>query len=83
MSLSLFVCWLWFMLCAARSHAVAAQQPAAKPEKSAHLKLPFTNFRCGRVVLYKSGVGYFRTRWPVYGNQDVEIDLTSASSTTC
>ena len=31
-----------------------------------------------RVVLYKSGVGYFEHDGTVRGNQDVEIDLTSS-----
>jgi hypothetical protein len=36
-----------------------------------------------RVVLYKNGVGYFEHSARVHGNQDLTIDFTTASSTTC
>ncbi len=67
-----------FLLSVALAIPVAAQQPAAKPVKASSLeeasvhKLPLR-----RVVLYKSGVGYFEHDGAVHGNQDVEIDLTS------
>jgi hypothetical protein len=64
-----------------------AQQPAQSPQKPATKpagtkpvpavtgtqKLPLR-----RVVLYKSGVGYFEHDGRVRGNEDVEIDLTSS-----
>jgi hypothetical protein len=36
-----------------------------------------------RVVLYKSGVGYFEHVGRVRGNQDVTINSPAASSMTC
>jgi hypothetical protein len=66
-----------FMLCAALAMPVAAQQPAAKPEKSGTSEVAVHKLPLRRVVLYKSGVGYFEHDGAVYGNQDVEIDLTS------
>ncbi len=53
-------------------NSVAAKRT---PENSAALgpqKLPLR-----RVVLYKSGIGYFQHDGHVRGNEDVEIDLTS------
>ena len=57
--------------------SVATKESAAKKavENSAELgpqKLPLR-----RVVLYKSGIGYFEHDGHVRGNEDVEIDLTS------
>lgn len=63
---------------AGASQNSSATKPAAarKPvENSAALgpqKLPLR-----RVVLYKSGIGYFQHDGHVRGNEDVEIDLTS------
>jgi len=50
-----------------------AQNGASKPETSSAQKLPLR-----RVVLYKSGVGYFEHAGTVNGNENVEIDLTSS-----
>ena len=63
-----------------------AQQPAPKlPASSSSIKRPAENSAPGgpqklplrRVVLYKSGIGYFEHDGHVRGNEDVEIDLTS------
>ncbi len=51
----------------ARPAATSAPAPAASE------KLPLR-----RIVLYKSGVGYFEHAGLVRNNQDVEIDLTSS-----
>jgi hypothetical protein len=55
--------------------AVKATTPIAVTPSPAALakKLPLR-----RVVLYKSGVGYFEHDGKVRGNEDVEIDLTSS-----
>jgi hypothetical protein len=66
-----------FMFCAALAMPVAAQQPAAKPERSGTSEVAAHKLPLRRVVLYKSGVGYFEHDGAVHGNQDVEIDLTS------
>jgi hypothetical protein len=66
-----------FMLCASLAMSVVAQQPAAKPEKSGTSEAAVHKLPLRRVVLYKSGVGYFEHDGAVHGNQDVEIDLTS------
>ena len=50
----------------------ARQNPGSSPDSSAQ-KLPLR-----RVVLYKSGVGYFEHAGTVNGNENVEIDLTSS-----
>jgi hypothetical protein len=64
-----------------------AQQPAKNPStvatKSAPAKTQPTaagaqKLPLRRVVLYKSGVGYFEHDGNVRGNEDVEIDLTSS-----
>src|SRR6185437_9082114 len=54
-----------FILLASLFSAAAAQAPVAQ-------KLPLR-----RIVLYKSGVGYFEHQGAVAGNQQIEIDLTS------
>jgi hypothetical protein len=45
--------------------------PASSPESAA--RLPVT-----RVILYKNGVGYFEHAGHVRGNQDVNVDFTTA-----
>ncbi len=63
-----------------------AQQTAPKlPASSSGTKRAVENSASGgpqklplrRVVLYKSGIGYFEHDGRVHGNEDVEIDLTS------
>ena len=49
-----------------------AQAQKAGPEKTA-ARLPVT-----RVILYKNGVGYFEHSGHVRGNQDVNIEFTTA-----
>ncbi len=44
----------------------------------APLKIVRADFPLHRVVLYKSGVGYFEHDGIVHGNEDVEISLTSS-----
>src|SRR5580704_10975589 len=54
----------------------AASSATAKPSSAAAAspqKLPLR-----RVVLYKSGIGYFEHDGRVRGNEDVEIELTSS-----
>jgi hypothetical protein len=56
--------------------AAAAPSPAAQSEtaeKSPSAKLPVR-----RVILYKTGVGYFEHLGQVRGNQTVQIDFTSS-----
>ena len=50
----------------------AAKRPVESSAPSGPQKLPLR-----RVVLYKSGIGYFQHDGHVRGNEDVEIDLTS------
>src|SRR5579862_7027831 len=59
---------------AAKSSTTATAAKAAAAVPAARIqKLPLR-----RVVLYKSGVGYFEHDGQVRGNEDVEIDLTSS-----
>nr|HEV7955123.1 hypothetical protein [Candidatus Acidoferrales bacterium] len=51
---------------------VAAKKPTENSAALGPLKLPLR-----RVVLYKSGIGYFEHDGRVHGSEDVEIDLTS------
>lgn len=50
-----------------------AQSGASRPETSTAQKLPLR-----RVILYKSGVGYFEHAGTANGSESVEIDLTSS-----
>ena len=52
---------------------LSAQTPAPAPSAASSSRLPVT-----RVVLYKNGVGYFEHTGRVRGNQDVNIDFTTA-----
>jgi len=55
------------------------QQPPARPAAtSASAPVASEKLPLRRVVLYKSGVGYFEHAGLVRGNQDVEIDLTGS-----
>lgn len=56
----------------AKTLAQPAVQLASSPSGSA-ARLPVT-----RVILYKSGVGYFEHSGRIHGNQDVDIDFTTA-----
>ncbi len=60
-----------------RRGGTAAPRPATKSgtnsTPAAAQKLPLR-----KVVLYKSGIGYFEHAGYVHGNEDVEIDLTSS-----
>src|SRR5579862_6697829 len=59
---------------AAKSSTTATAAKAAAAVPAARIqKLPLR-----RVVLYKSGVGYFEHDGQVRGNEDVEINLTSS-----
>ena len=63
----------------------AAPKSAGSPASSSGIKRPVESSASGgpqklplrRVVLYKSGIGYFEHDGHVRGNEDVEIDLTS------
>ena len=66
---------LWLAL-AIMSCAQTPAQPTALPATAARgspARLPVT-----RVVLYKNGVGYFEHSGRIRGNQDVDIDFTTA-----
>jgi len=52
-----------------RKGVPSAAQPA---EQAGSSRLPLK-----RVVLYKSGVGYFEHAGPVRGNEDIHIDFTT------
>ena len=54
------------------SGAMDAQTPAAVPSTQSAGRLPVR-----RVVLYKSGVGYFEHLGRIRGDQTVTIDFTS------
>jgi len=58
------------------SYAQTSAQPTARPATAATgsaARLPVT-----RVILYKNGVGYFEHSGRIRGNQDVDIDFTTA-----
>ena len=66
---------LWLVL-ATISYAQTSAQPTARPATAATgsaARLPVT-----RVILYKNGVGYFEHSGRIRGNQDVNIDFTTA-----
>ena len=66
---------LWLAL-ATMSYAQTLAQPTARTATAAPgsaARLPVT-----RVVLYKNGVGYFEHSGRIRGNQDVDIDFTTA-----
>ncbi|MGB8522264.1 MAG: carboxypeptidase regulatory-like domain-containing protein [Candidatus Acidiferrales bacterium] len=56
--------------------AAAAPTPAAQSETSE--KSPSAKLPVRRVILYKTGVGYFEHLGEVRGNQTVQIDFTSS-----
>ena len=57
------------------NNSSVAKRPGRKARGfSGPQKLPLR-----RVVLYKSGIGYFQHDGHVRGNEDVEIDLTSGN----
>src|SRR3954470_3359827 len=60
---------------AAEPKASTARKPTAPSRTTAadSASLPVR-----KVVLYKSGIGYFEHRGPVRGNQDVSVDLNSS-----
>jgi hypothetical protein len=55
------------------SQASKSNASSAAPSPGAAQKLPLR-----RVILYKSGVGYFEHAGQVHGNENVDIDLTSS-----
>ena len=66
---------LWLAL-ATMSYAQSSAQPtvrAATAASGSTARLPVT-----RVILYKNGVGYFEHSGRIRGNQDVDIDFTTA-----
>src|ERR1035441_339072 len=66
---------LWLVL-ATISYAQTSAQPTSRPATAATgwaARLPVT-----RVILYKNGVGYFEHSGRIRGNQDVDIDFTTA-----
>jgi hypothetical protein len=66
-----------FVVSLVLSSVVFAQQPQlSQPKKSA--SSPSTNLPVQRVVLYKSGVGYFEHRGKVRGNQDITLRVAAS-----
>jgi Domain of unknown function (DUF4139) len=66
---------LWLAL-ATMSYAQTSAQPTVRPASASTrsaARLPVT-----RVILYKNGVGYFEHSGRIRGNQDVDIDFTTA-----
>jgi hypothetical protein len=66
---------VWLAL-ATMSYVQTSAQPTARPATAATgsaARLPVT-----RVILYKNGVGYFEHSGRIRGNQDVDIDFTTA-----
>src|SRR5580693_506969 len=66
---------LWLLLVgfsSGQSSTPAVINPGSSPADSA-ARLPVT-----RVILYKNGVGYFEHAGHVRGNQDVNVDFTTA-----
>ncbi len=61
--------WLRLLVCLVLSSAGVAQSSAP----SSSVRLPVK-----RVILYKNGVGYFEHSGQVNGNEDVNIDFTTA-----
>src|SRR5262245_52281118 len=61
-----------------------AQQPVRRPSARTVSASPATvgtgaqRLPLRRIILYKSGVGYFEHAGQVRGNQDIQIDLTSS-----
>jgi hypothetical protein len=65
----------WLAL-ATMSYAQTSAQPTVRPASASTrsaARLPVT-----RVILYKNGVGYFEHSGRIRGNQDVDIDFTTA-----
>ncbi len=66
---------LWLAL-ATTSYAQTSVRPTDRPSTAptnSAARLPVT-----RVILYKNGVGYFEHSGRIHGNQDVDIDFTTA-----
>ena len=66
---------LWLAL-ATMSYLQTSAQPTVRPASASTrsaARLPVT-----RVILYKNGVGYFEHSGRIRGNQDVDIDFTTA-----
>ena len=63
---------LWLTLVSVSSGQSSSPAPAANPAESS-ARLPVT-----RVILYKNGVGYFEHSGHVRGNQQVNVDFTTA-----
>src|SRR5712692_1437940 len=58
------------------SYAQTSAQPTVRPATAATgsaARLPVT-----RVILYKNGIGYFEHSGRIRGNQDLNIDFTTA-----
>lgn len=54
------------------------QKPAAEPVETAAQRLPaVAGLPVRRVILYKSGVGYFEHVGEIHGNETVRVDFTS------
>jgi hypothetical protein len=60
------------------SSALLAQQPAQTQDKKSSYKASVKHLPVARVVLYKSGVGYFEHRGKVRGNQNLTIRFAAS-----
>jgi hypothetical protein len=60
-----------------QSSAAGVKPPVASRTAALNLSVGPQKLPLRRVVLYKSGIGYFQHDGRVHGNEDVEIDLTS------
>src|ERR1700691_3024220 len=61
----------------AAAHHAAAVEPAVEPVVAAQAESSGGNLPVRRVVLYKSGVGFFEHQGRVQGDESVGIDFTS------
>jgi hypothetical protein len=69
---------LWLALAAVLSgQSLLGQSPSTQPTDPAAAE-PSARLPVTRVILYKNGVGYFEHSGHVRGNQDVNVDFTTA-----
>src|SRR3954453_22210491 len=66
-------CWFTVPLSAQKTSTVGQSSVASAQGAGVEARLPVK-----RVVLYKNGVGYFEHSAKVHGNQELNIDFTTA-----
>ena len=64
---------LWFALASLSSGQISTEQSSTPAASAESARLPVT-----RVILYKSGIGYFEHSGHVRGSQNVNVDFTTA-----